>query len=77
VRLIKPEAFFTPTPGEIMDAAIAREITNFAAAQWALIFLDDAITDETGRGECTRLLAQYGPAINDSRSEITDTRKEN
>jgi len=45
-----------------MDAAT--EITNFAADQWALIFQDDAVSDETERGECVRLLAQYGPAIN-------------
>lgn len=52
-----------------MDAAIAREINNFAAAQWALILLDAEVADPAGRGECALLLAQYGPAITDTRKE--------
>ena len=50
-----------------MDAAT--EITNFAAAQWALILLDERVSEPAGRGECARLLAQYGPAINHTHQE--------
>jgi hypothetical protein len=45
------------------DTAAATEITNFAAAQWTAILIDDTDKPRTERDELILLSATYGPAI--------------